>query len=61
MEWRQENPIEGATGVRAITGVKELNDALPTSLEVSSATDFNVNEWIKWRIQLMSLGTETFV
>ena len=47
MEWWQENPIEGATGVRAVTGVKELYDALPTLLEVSSATDFNVNEWIK--------------
>ena len=35
MEWWQENPIEGATGVRAVTGVKELNDALPTLLEVS--------------------------
>lgn len=44
LEWRQENPIEGAVGVRAVTCVEKLKDALLALLKVSSALNLQLME-----------------
>lgn len=44
-EWRQENLIKGAVGVRAVTCVEELKDALLALLKVSSALNLQLLEF----------------
>lgn len=53
LEWWQENPIEGTLGVRAVTGVEELQDALMALLIVSNTLDFKL---LEWKSHLKSLG-----
>lgn len=58
LRWWHENLIEGALGVRAVTGIEELEDALCTLLIVSSTIDLKL---IKWQSLFKSLGAGRLV